>query len=479
MESKWEFDSARISTNILMATTAERYFKLRWKEFFKEIDLDEITFTKPNLYVGIWNKEIKEKCISYLSENPEILKNFIIQYKKENQIILTELNEIKRKINMQDINLLEIHKKYIKLWGEQIIYTVISRFAEPAVKNKITNLGITEEDILKIINPKYQGAQFYLKQELNKIAQELLGKIKEEVINKIKEDNLEDKEIVTQLSQIKEKYGWIKSYINFYKDVEIKDLLKDISSILDAKIKFKENKEISKNLQSIPKDIEENVKLLEDIIDMKNEIQNTQALIFSMGNKIYGKVSEKIGIEIQDIEWLFDSEISSLLEGFEIDKKIVKAIIKQRKEGILIFPKFDIITSNPILIKELLSIKEINLDEILGEKKDIDKEQIIKGTYINPKELKGKVFLALSHEDLSNKQIDKEHILITRAVTPEYTPYLNKFKAIIADEGGIASHGAIVAREMEINMIIGTQNATRILKENEEIFITEEGIVKR
>ena len=72
----------------------------------------------------------------------------------------------------QEINLLEIHKKYIKLWGEQIIYTVISRFAEPSVKNKITNLGIKEDDILKIINPKYQGAQFYLKQELNKIAQD-------------------------------------------------------------------------------------------------------------------------------------------------------------------------------------------------------------------------------------------------------------------------------------------------------------------
>ena len=47
---------------------------------------------------------------------------------------------------------------------------------------------------------------------------------------------------------------------------------------------------------------------------------------------------------------------------------------------------------------------------------------------------------------------------------PEFLPAMKKASAIVTDEGGITSHAAIVSRELGIPCIIGTKNATEILK---------------
>jgi pyruvate, water dikinase len=46
---------------------------------------------------------------------------------------------------------------------------------------------------------------------------------------------------------------------------------------------------------------------------------------------------------------------------------------------------------------------------------------------------------------------------------------MNKASAFITDECGITSHAAIISREMKKPCIIGTKNATSILKDNQLI----------
>jgi len=48
-------------------------------------------------------------------------------------------------------------------------------------------------------------------------------------------------------------------------------------------------------------------------------------------------------------------------------------------------------------------------------------------------------------------------------------PLMRKACAIITNEGGLACHAAIISRELGLPAIIGTRNATNVLKNGDEI----------
>ncbi len=78
---------------------------------------------------------------------------------------------------------------------------------------------------------------------------------------------------------------------------------------------------------------------------------------------------------------------------------------------------------------------------------------------------KGKV-RGIVRKIMSYSQADSLHegeILVTAMTTPEFLPALKKASAFITDEGGVASHAAITAREMKKPCIVGTKVATQIL----------------
>lgn len=62
-------------------------------------------------------------------------------------------------------------------------------------------------------------------------------------------------------------------------------------------------------------------------------------------------------------------------------------------------------------------------------------------------------------------------ILVCEVTTPDYVPLMQKASAIVTDQGGILSHAAIVARELHKPCIVGTGNATKMLKDNDLAFV--------
>ena len=50
---------------------------------------------------------------------------------------------------------------------------------------------------------------------------------------------------------------------------------------------------------------------------------------------------------------------------------------------------------------------------------------------------------------------------------PEYIGAMRKAAGFITDEGGITCHAAIISREMRKPCVIGTKNATKILKDGD------------
>lgn len=90
----------------------------------------------------------------------------------------------------------------------------------------------------------------------------------------------------------------------------------------------------------------------------------------------------------------------------------------------------------------------------------------------------GRVKIILKIHDMIN--FDIGDILVSSMTRPEMTLIIKQASAIITDEGGITSHAAIVARELGIPCIIGTKNATKILKDGDLVEVdAEKGLIKK
>lgn len=79
----------------------------------------------------------------------------------------------------------------------------------------------------------------------------------------------------------------------------------------------------------------------------------------------------------------------------------------------------------------------------------------------------------------TEKTFNEGEILVASMTRPDFVPLMKKASAIVTDEGGVTSHAAIVSRELGVPCIIGTQNATRVLKDGQTVEVdANNGIVR-
>jgi pyruvate,water dikinase len=89
---------------------------------------------------------------------------------------------------------------------------------------------------------------------------------------------------------------------------------------------------------------------------------------------------------------------------------------------------------------------------------------------------KGRVKIIKSMDEVHS--VSEGDVIVVEAMNPVLTIAMEKANGIITDTGGKASHAAIIARELEIPCVVGTSNATKILREGQVVMVDgEKGIV--
>ena len=88
---------------------------------------------------------------------------------------------------------------------------------------------------------------------------------------------------------------------------------------------------------------------------------------------------------------------------------------------------------------------------------------VIKGLPASPGIYAGRVKVVLNHEEAA-KLMEEGDILVTKMTNPDWVPYMRMAGAIVTDDGGMTCHAAIVSRELGIPCIVGTREATKVLK---------------
>jgi len=68
-------------------------------------------------------------------------------------------------------------------------------------------------------------------------------------------------------------------------------------------------------------------------------------------------------------------------------------------------------------------------------------------------------------------KIKKGDVLVTTMTNPDMVVSMQKSAAIVTDEGGMTAHASIVSREMGIPCVVGTGEATEVLKEGMKITV--------
>lgn len=81
----------------------------------------------------------------------------------------------------------------------------------------------------------------------------------------------------------------------------------------------------------------------------------------------------------------------------------------------------------------------------------------------------GVVRILKSADDIDS--LMQGEVLVTEMTNPDFVPAMRKASAIITDKGGKTSHAAIVSRELGIPAIVGTLNATKILKTGQVVTV--------
>jgi pyruvate,water dikinase len=81
----------------------------------------------------------------------------------------------------------------------------------------------------------------------------------------------------------------------------------------------------------------------------------------------------------------------------------------------------------------------------------------------------GPVRIILSARELN--KVQQGDILVTKMTNPDMVPAMQRAAAIITDEGGMTSHAAIVSREIGIPCIVGTERATKLLKNDQVVTV--------
>jgi pyruvate, water dikinase len=71
-------------------------------------------------------------------------------------------------------------------------------------------------------------------------------------------------------------------------------------------------------------------------------------------------------------------------------------------------------------------------------------------------------------------------VLVTSMTTPDMVPAMSQAAAIVTDEGGMTCHAAIVSRELGVPCVVGTREATSLVKDGMEVTVDgKAGLVYR
>lgn len=197
----------------------------------------------------------------------------------------------------------------------------------------------------------------------------------------------------------------------------------------------------------------------------KNVSKQTWKLV---RGEIGDTVKENVPEKLQKVQKMSDGQILALGKiGNDIEVHYDKPMdIEWCLEDDEIF----IVQARPVT-----TLKGNKVEQMSNGKKGTELKKsakiLAKGLAASPGKASGAVKMVSNEMNL--EVVKKGDIMVTAMTSPDMVPAMTRAAAIVTDEGGMTCHAAIVARELGIPCIVGTSNATQVLKEG--MMVTVDG----
>jgi phosphohistidine swiveling domain-containing protein len=167
----------------------------------------------------------------------------------------------------------------------------------------------------------------------------------------------------------------------------------------------------------------------------------------------------------EDIFFLTTDELKQL--GLDNEAFDAQQIVAQRRQ------EYEVncsLTPPPVLKGQF--------DPEIHKPPEVDSTQtILRGLGASAGIVRGKARVILLADDQSFVQAGE--ILVAPFTDPAWTPYFVPAAGIVMDQGGILSHGSIIAREYGIPAVVNVQHGTQLIKTGQMIEVdADQGIVR-
>lgn len=397
-----------------------------------------------------------------------------------------EFNDLVRTTDLETIpqnELLFLLRKYFRIYlrtlgahylsQPQIFYDI-----ETEILKEMEGLKDKDEKFITLTTPTKISALKKQEIELNELALKVAGK------------RIRKKTIVKVLKEIENKYGMYAAGQGHDK-WEFQFYIKEIDKLVVlGKTTIKKNleriKENQENLIRQQKELGKNIKFSEIT---KNLIRAARELgfyrldytriswtsVWYYGTFILKEIAKRLDLSLKQVENCLLHELEDLLLGL-IDPKEIQSELDKREE--FFFYKLE--NRKPEIHSGMKGKKIRN--KIIGI---VDYESIneLKGYIANKGRVEG-IARVISNEDANLKRdiasFKEGEILIAQNTWPQFLPAMYKAKAIVTNEGGIASHAAIVSRELGKPCIVATKHGTKVFKTGDKVLVdANKGIIKR
>ena len=238
-------------------------------------------------------------------------------------------------------------------------------------------------------------------------------------------------------------YGWIKTTYNMISPYTKAEVLDEI-----ANLKTPPN--------TPPPTIPDHPLLLglRVGIYLRNHIKECSQQLWYAVEPLASSMAAELGLT-RDL--FFQMTTSEVVESMKIGHSIISETDLANRDGNMIYGFLEgqeIFVVDPIARELEQFVLNKDLQEHRGKS--------LKGTVACKGTVTGMVRIVLNHSDFAS--FKPGEILVTTMTTPDFVTLMKKAAAIITDEGGIASHAAVISREFQIPCITGTKIATEMLK---------------
>ena len=414
--------------------------------------------------------DIGEHLKNRMLENKSYIKNIYEKQKKQGLKLVKLAKDVQKK-NLDSLSKEQLITLYEDIQERWICFDQVNvipwyvggdNFQESII-SELQELRVKKKEINTLVSPPKLSFSSMEELEMHRIA---LYIKKEELDISALPEKIQDR-----IDSLVNKYYWIgfgydgpetydqKHYITSIKEILGKDMgfiyekIENLELYEDS-LKERQVEIISKyDLSEEVKNHLETIYILALMTDERKEYSYQLHVSFYL---VLKALAEKLSIDIWSLKYCTLDE----LKDFSDNPEELEQRGMARKEDIVIVHAFEkgyevLEEDDARSLFEELMVEET--ETLKGQVASKGEKDIVKGTV--------RVLMDSSKVD----KLQDHEILVTSMTAPEFVPAMRRSKAIITDEGGITCHAAIVSRELDLPCIIGTRNATKILKDGEEV----------